>query len=311
MPELPDIVVYIEALRDRILNEPLQRLRIVHPFLLRTAQPPAAAALNRRVRELRRIGKRIAVGFEDQLWFLVHLMVAGRLHWRKPDNVAAGKTDLALLEFPAGTLVLSEPGTRKQASLHCVQGDETLRSFDRGGVEVLQAGLDEFSAALTSENHTVKRALTDPRLFSGIGNAYSDEILFRARLSPAALTQKLGRSEIEALYRAVRETLTEWTERIRRESAGAFPEKVSAFRKDMAVHGRYRRACPICGSPIQRIRYAANESNYCARCQRRGRCWRTVPFPACSNRIGQGPSMSLRSATEKSKSARSQVRVNA
>lgn len=271
MPELPDIVIYIEALEKRIMNQPLTRVRIAHPFLLRTAEPPVSAAENKRVLELRRIGKRIAIGLEDELWLIVHLMIAGRLHWQKPGAVLRGTGDLAAFDFPAGTLVLTESGTKKQASLHIARGDASLRGYDPGGIDVLRADLEMFSAALTRANHTVKRALTDPHLFSGIGNAYSDEILFRARLSPAALTQRLTPDEIKGLYHAARETLTEWIDRLRQETGDGFPERVTAFRKDMAVHGRYRQPCPACGSPVQRIRYATNESNYCARCQTHGR----------------------------------------
>jgi formamidopyrimidine-DNA glycosylase len=271
MPELPDITVYIEAVEKRILNQPLLQVRIAHPFLLRTAEPPISALENKRVIELLRIGKRIAIGLEDTLWLLIHLMIAGRLHWRKPGAVLRGKADLAAFDFTGGSLVLTESGTKKQASLHIVQGEAALRDFDPGGIDVLQADPEAFSTGLTRSNHTAKRALTDPRLFSGIGNAYSDEILFRARLSPAALTQKLTSDEITRLYRATRETLSEWTERLRQETGDGFPEKVTAFRKDMAVHGRYKQPCPVCGSPVQRIRYATNESNYCARCQTGGR----------------------------------------
>lgn len=267
MPELPDIVVYIEALRERILEQPLLHLRIAHPFLLRSVEPSVSSIENKRVLEVRRIGKRIAIGLEGQSWIVIHLMIAGRLHWREAGAALRGKADLAAFDFPTGSLVLTESGTRKQASLYLAQGGEALLTFDPGGVEVLQTDLETFSAVLTRANHTVKRALTDPHLFSGIGNAYSDEILFRARLSPAALTQKLTPDEIRVLFHATRETLAEWIDRLRREAAGRFPEKVTAFRKDMAVHGRYRQACPVCGSPIQRIRYASNESNYCARCQ--------------------------------------------
>ncbi len=271
MPELPDIVVYIEALKNRILDEPLLRVRIAHPFLLRTAVPPVSAVENKRVIALRRIGKRIAIGVEDGLWLVIHLMIAGRFHWRKPDAVLKGRTDLAAFDFPNGSLVLTESGTKKQASLHIVRGDEALHAFDPGGIEVLHADLQMFSSALMRENHTVKRALTDPHLFSGIGNAYSDEILHRARLSPVALTRSLTPEAIKALYHAARETLTEWIERLRQETGDGFPERVTAFRKDMAVHGRYGKPCPVCGSPVQRIRYATNESNYCARCQTGGK----------------------------------------
>jgi formamidopyrimidine-DNA glycosylase len=271
MPELPDIVVYIEALERRILNQRLLHARIAHPFLLRTAEPPVSAAENKRVLELRLIGKRIAIGLEDELWLLIHLMIVGRMHWRKPSAVLRGKGDLAAFDFPNGSLVLSESVTRKQASLHIVQGHANLHAFDPGGIDVLQADLERFSAVLTRTFHTLKRALTDPHLFGGIGNAYSDEILFRARLSPVALTRRLTPQEIKGLYHAAQDTLLEWIDRLRREMGDGFPEKVTAFRKDMAVHGRYRQPCPACGSPVQRIRYAANESNYCARCQTGGR----------------------------------------
>ena len=271
MPELPDIVVYIEALQKRILNQTLQRVRIAHPFLLRTAEPALSIAENKRVLELQRIGKRIAIGLENDLWLLIHLMIAGRLHWRDPDAGLRGKGDLAVFDFPGGSLVITESGTKKQASLHVVQGRAALRACDPGGIDVLQTDLETFSAMLAEHNHTLKRALTDPHLFSGIGNAYSDEILFRARLSPAALTQNLTSEEIKNLYHAIRETLTEWTDRLRLETGDGFPEKVTAFRRDMAVHGRFRQPCPVCGSPVQRIRYATNESNYCARCQTGGR----------------------------------------
>jgi len=271
MLELPDILVYIEALERRILNQRLFYARIAHPFLLRTAEPPVSAAENKRVLELRPIGKRIAIGLEDELWLLVHLMIMGRMHWRKPGAVLRGKGDLAAFDFPNGSLVLSESGTKKQASLHIVQGHTDLHTFDPGGIDVLQSDLETFSATLTRTNHTLKRALNDPHLFSGIGNAYSDEILFRARLSPVALARRLTPEEIKGLYYASRDTILEWIDRLRREMRDGFPEKVTAFRKDMAVHGRYGQPCPACGSPVQRIRYAANESNYCARCQTGGR----------------------------------------
>jgi formamidopyrimidine-DNA glycosylase len=271
MPELPDIIVYIEALKKRILNQTLQRVRIAHPFLLRTAEPPLSMVETKEVLQLQRIGKRIAIGLENELWLLIHLMIAGRLHWRKPGAGLRGKVDLAAFDFPGGSLVISEPGTKKQASLYVVQGQAALRAHDPGGIEVLHTNLQTFSAMLAQQNHTLKRALTDPRLFSGIGNAYSDEILFRARLSPAALSQNLKPDEIKGLYHAARETLTEWTDRLRRETGDGFPEGVTAFRKDMAVHGRFGQPFPVCGSPVQRIRYATNESNYCARCQTGGR----------------------------------------
>jgi formamidopyrimidine-DNA glycosylase len=271
MPELPDIVIYIEALKKRILNQRLQRVRIAHPFLLRTAEPPLSSVENKKVFELRRIGKRIAIGCEDNLWLLIHLMIAGRLHWRSPGVALRGKGDLAALDFPSGSLVLTESGTKKRASLHILQGQADLEAHDPGGIDVLQAGLEAFSKMLTRNNHTIKRALTDPHLFSGIGNAYSDEILFRAQLSPAALTQSLTPDKVERLYHAARETLSEWVERLRRETGGGFPERVTAVRKGMAVHGRFRQPCLVCGSPVQKIRYATNQSNYCVRCQTGGR----------------------------------------
>lgn len=271
MPELPDIVVYLEALQKRILNHPLQRVRVAHPFLLRTAEPSLSAAENKRVLALQRIGKRIAIGLEDDLWLLIHLMIAGRLHWKKPDADLRGKGDLSAFDFPGGSLVLTESGTKKRASLHLIQGLAALRAYDPGGIEILQADLETFSAVLARNNHTLKRALADLHLFSGIGNAYSDEILFRAGLSPVALTQNLAPDEIQGLYHAARKTITEWIDKLRRETGEGFPERVTAFRRDMAVHGRFRQPCPVCGSPVQRIRYATNECNYCARCQTGGR----------------------------------------
>jgi formamidopyrimidine-DNA glycosylase len=271
MPEQPDIIVYIEALEKRIMNQMLKRVRIAHPFLLRTAEPMVSAAENKRVLELRRIGKRIAIGLENELWLLIHLMIAGRMHWRKPSAVLRGRGDLAAFDFPNGSLVISESGTKKQASLHIAHGQAALRAFDPGGIDVLQSDLETFSMEITRTNHTLKRVLTDPHLLSGIGNAYSDEILFRARLSPVALTRRLTPEEIKGLYHAARDTLLEWIDRLRRETGDGFPGKVTAFRKDMAVHGRYRQPCPACGSPVQRIRYATSASNYCARCQTGGR----------------------------------------
>ena len=271
MPELPDIVIYVEALKERILGQPLQQARITHPFLLRTAEPPITAVEQKRVTQVRRIAKRVAIGLENDLWLVIHLMIAGRLHWKKPGDLLRSKADLAGFYFPTGTLVLTEAGTKKRAALHVVSGEEGLNALDPGGIDVLQADLSAFSSALTAENHTVKRALTDPHLFSGIGNAYSDEILFRARLSPASLTGHLSADRIRDLYEASQRTLTEWTERLRREIGDGFPEKVTAFHADMAVHGRYRKPCTVCSSPIQRIRYAENESNYCAHCQTGGR----------------------------------------
>ncbi len=271
MPELPDIVVYIEALEKRILGQPLEHIRLASPFLLRTADPPLRTAEGKTVRQLRRIGKRIAIGLEGDLWLVLHLMIAGRLHWRARGVKVARPRGLAAFDFPNGSLLLTEAGSQKRASLHLVAGDAGLSSLDPGGLEALDADLGQFAKALTSSNHTLKRALTDPRLFSGIGNAYSDEILFEARLSPVALTQKLSAEDIGRLFEAVRTTLLRWVERLRTEAADGFPEKVTAFREGMAVHGRYKQPCLRCGSKIQRIRYASNETNYCARCQTGGK----------------------------------------
>ena len=271
MPELPDITVYIEALESRILGETLDEVRIASPFLLRTTEPPVAAARGRRVESLRRVGKRIAIGLDGGYFLVLHLMIAGRLQWRGPDARLPGKRALAGFYFPAGTLILTEAGSRRRASLHVVAGEAGLAALDPGGLEVLEADADAFSAALTRANHTLKRALTDPHLFSGIGNAYSDEILHRARLSPIQTTAKLTEAEIARLFEAARFTLTAWTERLRAETGDGFPEKVTAFRDGMAVHGRYREPCPDCGAPVQRIVHAANETNYCARCQTGGR----------------------------------------
>ena len=271
MPELPDITVYIEALEARIFGETLERVRLASPFLLRSIDPPLAAANGKKVKALHRVGKRIAIGLEGDLWLVLHLMIAGRLHWRERGAKLARKNAPAAFDFSNGTLVLTEAGPQKRASLHVVSGEENLRALDPGGIEVLDAGLAEFKAALTSANHTLKRVLTDPRTFSGIGNAYSDEILHRARLSPVALTQKLTPEEIRRLYDATKATLAEWVKRLRAEAKGGFPEKVTAFREGMAVHGRYGQPCPVCGAKVQRIRYAANETNYCVNCQTGGR----------------------------------------
>ena len=270
MPELPDIMVYIEALDQRITGETLERIRLASPFLLRTVNPPLSMAEGKRVRELRRTGKRIAIGLNDELWLVVHLMIAGRLHWKERRQGPAPRA-LAVFDFSNGSLWLTEAGTQRRASLHLVAGEEALRVLDPGGLEVFDADLKQFASVLKSANHTLKRALTDPRLFSGIGNAYSDEILFEARLSPAAMTLKLNDEEVARLFDAIRATLESWVERLRTRAGGAFPEKVTAFQEGMAVHGRYREACPRCGAAIQRIRYAANEANYCARCQTGGK----------------------------------------
>jgi formamidopyrimidine-DNA glycosylase len=272
MPELPDITVYLERLAPRVLGKPIERVDVRNVFVVRTADPPISAVQGRRVTELRRMGKRIVLGVEGGLFLVVHLMIAGRLRWRALGKKGpAGKLVLAALEFPEGTLFLTEAGSKRRASLHLVAGEDELRQFDRGGLEVLDATVDEFAARLRSESHTLKRALTDPRLFSGIGNAYSDEILHRARLSPLARTGKLSDEEVARLYDATRETLSEWTARLLEEVGDDFPETVTAFREQMAVHGRFGLPCPVCGTPVQRIRYADNETNYCARCQTGGR----------------------------------------
>jgi len=271
MPELPDIAAYITALEPRIVGQPLERVRVQSAFLLRTAQPPVTAVEGRIVRELRRIGKRIAIGVENDLWLVLHLMIAGRLHWRAPEAKLGGRQTLAAFDFPNGSLVLTEAGSKRRASLHVVVGEEALRAFDAGGIDVFSSDLDAFRAALTAENHTLKRALTDPRLLSGIGNAYSDEILHAAQLSPLTLTQKLKPEEWERLHAATRHTLELWIGRLRAEATAAFPEKVTAFRKGMAVHGRYGEPCPRCGDKVLRIRYADKETNYCARCQTGGK----------------------------------------
>jgi formamidopyrimidine-DNA glycosylase len=270
MPELPDVTLYIEALAKRIQGQPLERVRLASPFLLRTVEPPIAAAEGRHVRRLRRLGKRIAIGLEGDLWLVLHLMINGRLHWKEPGAGLAGRYALAAFDFPNGTLTLTEFGPKKRASLHLVPGAAALREHDPGGLDVFEIDLDAFRAALLRENHTLKRALTDPRLLSGIGNAYSDEILHRARLSPLAMTGKLNAEEVARLYEATRATLAAWTERLRRHYGDDFPEKVTAFRPDMAVHGKYGQPCPLCGTAVQRIRYADNETNYCPRCQTGG-----------------------------------------
>ena len=271
MPELPDVTVYIEALRERILNQPIQRIRVASPFIVRSFEPPIREAEGKKVLRLRRLGKRIVFELEDELFLIVHLMIAGRFHWKPKGAKIARKYGQAALDFPNGTLLLTEAGTKKRASLYLVRGEESLREHDPGGLEVFDASLDSFREALTRENHTLKRVLTDPHVFSGIGNAYSDEILHRARLSPIRLTQHMTEAEVETLYHAVRETLDEWVERLRKETGKNFPERVTAFRPDMAVHGKYRKPCPVCGSPVQRIVHAENETNYCAQCQTGGK----------------------------------------
>ena len=271
MPELPDISAYITALEARIVGRPLQRVRVASPFLLRSVQPPPAGVEGRAVKEVRRIGKRIAIGMEGDFWLVLHLMIAGRLHWRAANAKLAGRQSLAAFDFPDGSLVLTEAGSKHRASLHVISGEDNLSSFDAGGIDVFSADLDAFRAVLTTENHTLKRALTDPRLLSGIGNAYSDEILHAAQLSPVALTQKLKPGEWERLFAATRATLQLWINRLQAEAATNFPEKVTAFREGMATHGRYGQPCPRCGDKILRIPYADKETNYCARCQTGGK----------------------------------------
>ena len=271
MPELPDIVLYLEQLAPRVLNQTLERVVVRNPFVLRSFDPPISEAAGKRVLGLRRMGKRIVFALEGELFLVIHLMIAGRLRWHPLGKKAGGKLVLAVLEFPEGLLFLTEAGSKRRASIHLVAGETALCQFERGGLELFESDLERFAERLRSENHTLKRALTDPRLFSGIGNAYSDEILHRARLSPLALTRKLGEAEIERLYQATRATLEEWIVRLRDETGEKFPEKVTAFRPGMAVHGRYKLPCPDCGTPVQRIRYADNETNYCARCQTGGR----------------------------------------
>ena len=271
MPELPDVEVYVEALRERVMGHRLERVLVRNPFLLRSTTPPLDLAEGREVREVRRLGKRIATGLEGDLWLVLHLMIAGRLHWRKAAPKSAPKNVLALFQFSSGVLSLTEAGPERRAALHLAAGAAGLAALDAGGIDPIGASQSAFAAALRSANHTLKRALTDPHLFSGIGNAYSDEILHRARLSPVALTLKLADAEAGRLHQAVRDVLTEWTNRLRAEAAGGFPEKVTAFREGMAVHGRYGLPCPDCGVKIQRIRYRSNETNYCPQCQTAGR----------------------------------------
>jgi formamidopyrimidine-DNA glycosylase len=271
MPELPDIVVYLEALAPRIGGQVLERIRLASPFLLRTFDPPIEATTGKSVLGLRRLGKRIVLGLEQDLFLVLHLMIAGRLHWKERGAKVPGKVGLAAFDFSSGTLTLTEAGTKKRAALYLVKGEMTLATHNPGGLEVLGTNPAAFREALTKENHTLKRSLTDPHFFSGIGNAYSDEVLHEARLSPLALTQRLDEHEIERLFEATRKVLTDWTERLRQEAGDGFPEKVTAFREGMAVHGRFGKPCLVCGTAIQRIVYADNETNYCPRCQTRGK----------------------------------------
>ena len=271
MPELPDITVYLEHLATRILGKPIEAVEIANPFVLRTVTPPIASVVGQKVADLRRMGKRVVIGVEGDLFIVIHLMIAGRLRWRPPGKRLPGKLALAAFSFSNGTLFLTEAGSTRRASVYVVSGEDALTQFDRGGLEVLDTDLAAFTERLRSENHTLKRSLTDPRLFSGIGNSYSDEILHRARLSPLALSSKLSGEEISRLFDATRSILLEWTARLREETGDEFPEKVTAFREGMAVHGRFGKPCPVCGTPVQRIRYKSNETNYCARCQTGGR----------------------------------------
>lgn len=271
MPELPDITAYLKALEKRIIGQTLERVRPGSPFLLRTVEPPLSSVEGRVIKQVRRIGKRIAIGVDGDLWLVLHLMIAGRLHWKKPNAKLGGRQNLAALDFSDGSLVLTEAGSKRRASLHLIRGEENLSSLDAGGIDVFTADLDSFRSVLTAENHTLKRALTDPRLLSGIGNAYSDEILHAAQLSPVALTQKLKPEEWERLFEATRTTLRAWIDRLVAEAEKEFPEGVTAFRPDMAVHGRYGQPCPRCGDKVLRIRYADKETNYCARCQTGGK----------------------------------------
>ena len=271
MPELPDIAAYITALEPRVLGQKLERVRLSSPFLLRTVQSPLASAEGRVVEKLRRVGKRIAFGVEGDLWLVLHLMIAGRLHWKARDAKLGGRQNLAAFDFPDGSLILTEAGSKRRAALHVVNGEENLGSLDAGGIDVFTTDLAAFRVTLTAENHTLKRALTDPRLLSGIGNAYSDEILHAAQLSPITQTNKLKDEEWKRLFEATRQTLQRWIDQLRAEAEKAFPEKVTAFRKDMAVHGRYGQSCPRCGDKVLRIRYADKETNYCARCQTGGK----------------------------------------
>ena len=271
MPELPDIAAYLSALEERITGRTLEHIRLASAFLLRTIDPPLTSVQGKSVRELRRVGKRIAIGFENDVWLVLHLMIAGRLHWKAAGAKLGGRNQLAAFDFANGSLVLTEAGSKRRASLHVVRGEDGLRALDPGGIDVFAIDLEAFAAALKQENRTLKRALTDPRILSGIGNAYSDEILFAARLSPILLTHKLSPVEWERLFAATRQTLTAWIDRFKEEARGKFPEKVTAFREEMTVHGRFGQPCRTCGQPIQRIRYADNETNYCARCQTDGK----------------------------------------
>jgi formamidopyrimidine-DNA glycosylase len=271
VPELPDVTVYVELIAAKTVGRTIEHVRVTNPFVVRSVDPPIREVEGKTVRETRRIGKRIAIGLDDDLWIVIHLMIAGRFRWLKPGAKIPGRLGLAAFDFENGTLLLTEAGTQRRASITVVRGVEALVEIDRGGVEPLETDETTFGEQLMKENHTLKRSFTDPRLFSGIGNAYSDEIFHRARISPIKLTSRLTHEEISRLYNATREVLTEWTERLRAEAGGEFPAKVTAFHDEMAVHGRYGKPCPVCGAPVQRIRYASNETNYCARCQTEGK----------------------------------------
>lgn len=271
MPELPDVELYVYALSSRVIEQPLERLRLGNPFIVRTIEPSPDALAGKVVRKIRRMGKRIVIGLDDDLWIVIHLMIAGRLRWRERGAAIPGKVGLAAFDFPTGTVIFTEAGSRRQASIHIVRGDFAVEAMNPGGAELAEMSLDTFAALVRDENHTLKRVLTDPHVFSGIGNAFSDEILHAARLSPLKLSQSLTDAEIEVLYHATRDVLSTWTARLRAETGEDFPEKVTAFREGMAVHGRYGKPCPVCGSPVQRIVYATNEANYCSRCQTGGK----------------------------------------
>jgi formamidopyrimidine-DNA glycosylase len=271
MPELPDVELYVHALSARVIGQPLERIRLGNPFIVRTIEPPPAALAGKKVREIRRMGKRIVIGLDDDLWIVIHLMIAGRLRWRERGAAIPGKVGLAAFDFPPGTVIFTEAGSRRQASIHIVRGAPAVEAMNPGGIEIAATSLETFGARLRDENHTLKRVLTDPHVFSGIGNAFSDEILHAARMSPLKLSQSLSDEEVEVLYHATRDVLAAWTTRLREETGGEFPEKVTAFREGMAVHGRYGKPCPVCGAPVQRIVYARNEANYCSRCQTGGR----------------------------------------
>ena len=271
MPELPDVELYVHALTVRILHQPLERLRLGNPFIVRTIEPAPDALAGKTVREVWRMGKRIVIGLDDDLWIVIHLMIAGRLRWRDRGAAIPGKVGLAAFDFPSGTIIFTEAGSHRQASIHIVRGEAAVEAMNPGGAEIAEMSLDTFDDLLRDENHTLKRVLTDPHIFSGIGNAFSDEILHAARLSPLKLSQSLTAEEVEVLYHATRDVLAAWTTRLRKETGEDFPEKVTAFREGMAVHGRYGKPCPVCGAPVQRIVYARNEANYCSRCQTRGK----------------------------------------